>query len=59
MLERNLCRTYAARPDECRAYPHLHADLIAHSIQRIEDTFVCPIVYNVMEGMKDVLGWRG
>jgi Fe-S-cluster containining protein len=57
LLEGNLCRTYAARPDECRAYPHLHADFIAHSIRRIEDTFVCPIVFNVVEGLKDALGW--
>lgn len=59
LLEGSLCRTYAARPDECRAYPHLHADFVAHSIRRLEDTFVCPIVYNVVEGMKDELGWRG
>jgi Fe-S-cluster containining protein len=58
LLEDNLCRTYAARPDECRAYPHLHADFVAHSIRRIEDAFVCPIVYNVVEGIKDALGWR-
>ena len=57
LLEGNLCRAYPARPDQCRAYPHLHADFVAHSIRRIEDTFVCPIVYNVVEGLKEVLGW--
>jgi Fe-S-cluster containining protein len=58
LLEGKLCRVYAARPDECRAYPHLQADFVSHSIGRIQATFVCPIVYNVVEGMKDVLGWR-
>jgi len=58
LLEGKLCRAYAARPDECRAYPHLHADFVAYSIRRIESTFVCPIVFNLVEGMKDVLSWR-
>jgi Fe-S-cluster containining protein len=57
-LECNLCTVYAARPDNCRAYPNLGADFVSHSIRRIESTFVCPIVFNVVEGMKDVLGWR-
>lgn len=57
LLDGNLCRAYAARPDECRGYPHLHADFVAHSIRRIQGTFVCPIIFNVVEGMKDVLGW--
>jgi hypothetical protein len=58
LLEGKLCRAYTARPDECRAYPNLQADFVSHSIGRIHATFICPIVYNVVEGMKDVLGWR-
>jgi len=58
LLEGKMCRAYAARPDPCRAYPHLHSDFIAHSIRRIEGTFICPVVYNVVEGMKDLLRWR-
>ena len=58
LLEGNLCRVYAARPDECRAYPHLDADFVGHSIRRIEDASLCPIVYNVVEEMKVVLRWR-
>jgi Fe-S-cluster containining protein len=58
LLDGNLCRVYAARPEECRGYPHLSADFVAHSIRRIQGTFVCPIVFNVVEGMKEVLDWR-
>jgi Fe-S-cluster containining protein len=58
LLEGNLCRVYEARPASCREYPHLHNDFRAASISRINNTFICPIVYNVVEGMKAVLPWR-
>ena len=57
LLDGNLCRVYDARPKACREYPHLHNDFRAHSIARINDTFVCPIVFNVVEGMKAELDW--
>jgi len=57
LLDGKLCRVYDARPKPCREYPHLHNDFRAHSIARINDTFICPIVYNVVEGMKVELNW--
>ena len=57
LLNDNLCRVYDARPKPCREYPHLHSDFRAHSIARINDTLICPSVFNVVEGMKVELGW--
>mgnify|MGYP001823607392 CR=1 FL=1 len=57
LLVDKLCRVYDARPRPCREYPHLHSDFRAHSIARINDTFICPIVFNVVEGMKVELDW--
>jgi Fe-S-cluster containining protein len=57
LLDDRLCRVYDARPNSCREYPHLHSDFRAHSIARINDTFICPIVFNVVEGMKVELDW--
>ena len=57
LLDGNLCRVYDARPRPCREYPHLHSNFRAHSIARINDTFICPIVFNVVEGMKVELDW--
>ena len=57
LLEGNLCRVYEARPQECREYPHLHNDFRAASISRIANTFICPIVFNVVEEMKYALRW--
>lgn len=57
LLEGNLCRVYEARPDSCREYPYLHNDFRAHSISRIRSTFICPIVFNVVEEMKYALRW--
>ncbi len=58
LLEGKLCRVYDARPKPCREYPHLYNDFRAHSIARISDTRVCPIVFNLIEGMKVDLGWQ-
>jgi Fe-S-cluster containining protein len=57
LLEGNLCRVYDTRPTSCREYPHLHNDFRASSISRINNTFICPIVFNVVEEMKYALRW--
>jgi Fe-S-cluster containining protein len=57
LLEGNLCRVYGACPTSCREYPHLHNDFRASSISRIRSTYVCPIVFNVVEEMKYALRW--
>ena len=58
LLEGNLCRVYAARPVFCRQYPNLHNDFRAASISRFRNTFICPIIFNVVEEMKHALHWR-
>jgi Fe-S-cluster containining protein len=57
LLDGNLCRAYEARPTSCREYPHLHNDFRAASISRIRNTFICPIVFNVVEEIKYALCW--
>ena len=57
LLAGNLCSVYDARPDACREYPHLHNDFRAASISRIENAYICPIVFNVIQGMKIELRW--
>lgn len=57
LLEGNLCSVYEARPTPCREYPHLHNDFRASSITRIQDAAICPIVFNVVEGMKAEFEW--
>ena len=58
LLEGNLCRVYGNRPEACRQYPHLHNDVRASSISRFNNTFICPIVFNLFELMKEELNWR-
>jgi Fe-S-cluster containining protein len=57
LLEGNLCRVYEARPTACREYPHLHDDFREASISRINNTFLCPIVFNLVEELKPALRW--
>lgn len=57
LLEGNLCRVYEACPTSCREYPYLHNDFRASSISRFRSTYVCPIVFNVVEEMKYALRW--
>jgi Fe-S-cluster containining protein len=59
MLAGNLCSVYANRPQVCQEYPHLEKpDRINHLNMIIDNTFVCPIVFNVFEELKSVLDWR-
>jgi Fe-S-cluster containining protein len=47
------CGVYAARPDDCRSYPHLHKDdFLSRSVGVIENYRICPIIYNVYERLK-------
>jgi Fe-S-cluster containining protein len=47
------CNVYAARPDDCRSYPHLHKDdFLSRSVGTIENYRICPIIYNVYERLK-------
>jgi Fe-S-cluster containining protein len=55
-LHENKCDVYAARPNECREFPGLHHPGFT---KRLFTIFMhygrCPIVYNVVEGLKEEL----
>ncbi|MEA1965613.1 MAG: YkgJ family cysteine cluster protein [Candidatus Aerophobetes bacterium] len=53
-LNNNLCTQYKYRPEDCRSYPHLHKkDFSSRLINVIENTSICPIVFNVYEALKE------
>lgn len=52
-LSENKCSVYEYRPEACRSYPHLHRDNINHRlISFVDNTFICPIAYKIMEDLK-------
>ena len=52
-LDGQSCSIYAVRPAICADYPHLHRNFRARLWQHIDNTDTCPIVYNVIERLKD------
>jgi Fe-S-cluster containining protein len=57
-LENNLCSHYEFRPKDCESFPHLYKkDFVFRLWNVIENSSICPIVYNVYEHLKDKL-WR-
>lgn len=58
-LFENRCSVYENRFTECREFPHLHKP---HFTGRLFGTFMhygrCPIVFNVIEQLKDELGFH-
>ena len=54
------CTVYPARPENCRSYPHLYKnDFVNRLIGICGNCFVCPIVYNVYELLKEEIYNRG
>ena len=52
-LSENRCTVYDARPDDCRSYPHLHKkEFVSRLIGVVENSTICPIVFNVFERLK-------
>ncbi len=52
-LENNLCSVYNFRPNDCRSYPHLHKkNFVSRTMSVVNNTAICPIVYNVYEELK-------
>lgn len=57
-LRDNICSVYDYRPRDCQSYPHLHKkDFVFRMNQAYNNCSVCPIVFNVYEGLKSEL-WR-
>ena len=55
-LRANRCTVYEARPHVCRSFPHLHKDeFVSRLIHIVSNCSLCPIVYNVVERLKEEL----
>lgn len=55
-LKNKKCTHYEARPSDCVSYPHLHKkEFIFRLMGVIDNTFICPIVFNVYEALKKEL----
>ena len=58
-LKDNRCAVYEDRPADCSRYPYLYEPgFVFRTMAMIERTSTCPIVYEVMEGLKKSLGFR-
>ncbi len=56
LLKDKKCTAYDSRPTDCRSFPHLHKkEFVFRMMQAIENCSICPIVYNVFEGLKEEL----
>lgn len=57
-LKDNLCSIYEDRPAECSGYPYLYMpNFVSRTLGMVERTFTCPIVYEVVEELKESLGF--
>ena len=55
----NRCAVYEDRPQACRDFPYLHAeDFRSRTFMMIDNTAVCPIVFNVWQQLKERLKFR-
>jgi len=58
-LEDNRCTVYEDRPADCSRYPYLYEPgFVFRTMAMMERTPTCPIVYEVMERLKNSLGFR-
>ncbi|MDR1879987.1 MAG: YkgJ family cysteine cluster protein [Tannerellaceae bacterium] len=58
-LDGKSCSIYEIRPQECRTYPHTQKkDFISRLWGMIDFYSVCPIVFNIMEDLKDEVRFR-
>ena len=57
--EDNRCSVYEDRPQACRDFPYLHAEgFRQRTFMMIDNTAVCPIVFNVWQQLKERLKFR-
>jgi uncharacterized protein len=57
-LKDNRCGVYQDRPADCKAYPYLYAPgFSSRTMAMIERTFTCPIVFEVIEVLKQSWGF--
>lgn len=51
LLDGNLCRVYAHRPEACRAYPALTPDFRWTLADTLQGAGRCPIIYHVLDAL--------
>lgn len=57
--EDNRCTVYEDRPQACHDFPYLHSEgFRSRTFMMIDNTAVCPIVFNVWQQLKDRLRFR-
>jgi Fe-S-cluster containining protein len=57
-LKDNLCSVYEDRPKSCRDFPYLHSPgFRSRMMMMVQNTGICPIVFNTVEALKDNLGF--
>ncbi len=57
--EDNRCSVYEDRPQACHDFPYLHSeDFRSRTFMMIDNTSVCPIVFNVWQQLKERLKFR-
>jgi Fe-S-cluster containining protein len=57
-LEDRQCAIYEDRPEPCRGYPYLGGSFMSRSVGIIERAEVCPIVFDMLERLKEQTGFR-
>lgn len=57
-LNGNLCTVYEDRPDCCRGYPYIGGDIATRTIGIIERAGTCPIIFDMLERLKDAVEFR-
>ncbi|MBN1950737.1 MAG: YkgJ family cysteine cluster protein [Bacteroidales bacterium] len=58
-LKNNKCTIYHYRPEDCQEYPNLHKiDFVERIFGIMENYSICPIVFNVIEALKDRLDFK-
>ena len=60
LLKDNRCTCYEHRPHDCASYPHLHKDnFLSRLSNTVANCSVCPIVYTVVERLKEEMVHKG
>jgi Fe-S-cluster containining protein len=57
LLRGTLCSVYAQRPQSCRDYPAFTPNFRWLKDEIMRGAGKCPIIFNVIERLKDRLGW--
>ncbi len=58
MLQENLCTAYDVRPISCRTFPNLKGEHFKYRFQSVMEKYpICPIVFNVVEALKEALSF--